>query len=135
MFNFLEKNKKLLVYTPLVVYWFILFISTSLPLKSVPSIGLSDKLMHTVAYAGLAVLLYLTLKFQNKYELFKKAPVVFTFVIGMIYAVVDELHQLLIPGRKCDIIDIIADSIGIIFGLLVIWLIQYFASIKTQHTG
>ncbi|QQS38108.1 MAG: VanZ family protein [Ignavibacteriales bacterium] len=120
MRKYLDKNKKLLIYFPLIVYWIILFISTSLPLESVPSVGLSDKLMHTVAYTGLGILLYLTLMFQNKVEMLKTSPAIFTFLIGMIYAGIDELHQLLIPGRKCDFIDILADTLGIVVGLILV---------------
>lgn len=130
MFNFLEKNKKYLVYTPLVLYWVVLLISTSLPLESVPSVGLSDKFLHTVAYAGLAVLLYPALLFQKKYERFYKSPVLYTFIIGMIYAAFDELHQLLVPGRKCDIVDVAADGVGILIGLLLIVLIRRIDSVK-----
>jgi VanZ family protein len=130
LFKFLEKNKKFLVYTPLVIYWIILFISTSLPLENVPSIGLSDKFMHTVAYTGLAVLLYLTLKFQKKFIKLNRLPVLYTFLIGMAYGGFDELHQLLVPGRKCDIIDLIADGIGIVTGLLITSLVYRLSTKK-----
>lgn len=134
LFSFLEKNRMLLVYLPLGIYWTILFVSTSLPLKSVPSIGLSDKIMHTIAYAGLAVLLFLTLTFQRKFFQFCKFPILYTVAIGMVYAVFDELHQLLIPGRKCDILDIIADGVGIVAGLVLIRILYHFRSMKPQKT-
>ncbi len=133
MFSFLEKNKKYLVYTPLVVYWIILFISTSLPLESVPSVGLSDKFMHTVAYSGLGVLLYLTLSFQRKYQKLYEYPIRFTLIIGTSYAIVDELHQLLVPGRKCDIVDMVADGIGLLIGLLLIIVVRKIDSLKTGN--
>lgn len=41
-------------------------------------------------------------------------------LIGILLAIVDELHQLFIPGRFCEIGDILADFLGIIVGLLII---------------
>lgn len=132
LFSYIEKHKRYLVYGPLVVYWIILFISTSLPLESVPSVGLSDKFMHTVAYSGLGVLLYLSLSFQRKYLKLHEFPIRFTLIIGLIYAVVDELHQLLVPGRKCDIVDMVADGLGLVLGLLLIIIIR---KIDTLNAG
>lgn len=38
--------------------------------------------------------------------------------IGACYAVSDELHQYFVPGRSCQISDMILDSAGVLFGVL-----------------
>ena len=105
MLNKLETNKKWLVYFPLIVYWVIIFIATTLPGRDLPDIGLSDKTEHLAAYMILAVLLNLTLMFQNKFPALKKKAWLFTLIFTLSYAGLDEFHQLLVPGRKCDIFD------------------------------
>jgi len=40
-------------------------------------------------------------------------------LIGIIYAGLDELHQLVIPHRECDWLDFMADSAGVLAGTAV----------------
>ena len=120
MFNYLERNKVVLVYLPLVFYWMLLFTLTSLPTQSVPAVGVSDKVEHFLAYFGLSFLLYMALLFQKKSKNFKKYALLLTLSISFIYGIIDEVHQLLIPGRSCEFNDFIADLLGAIFGLIVI---------------
>ena len=44
--------------------------------------------------------------------------------IGAIYAISDELHQLMVNGRSGNIRDVIIDSIGILTGIMVFMLIK-----------
>ncbi|MBQ4604930.1 MAG: VanZ family protein, partial [Clostridia bacterium] len=41
-------------------------------------------------------------------------------VISSVYAVTDEVHQLFVEGRACQITDIIIDSIGAAAGIAVL---------------
>jgi VanZ family protein len=120
LFNFLERQKLVLVYLPLVFYWIILFTLTTLPVQSVPSVGVSDKIEHLLAYFVLSILLYLTLLFQKKSVLFKNYAMLFTLLIVFTYGVLDEVHQLMIPGRSCELLDFLADVFGGIIGIIVI---------------
>ena len=120
LINFLRSNKVYLVYLPLAVYWIVLFIATSIPSEYVPSIGVADKFNHFFAYLVLSVLLYLTLYFQKKYLILKKYPGFFSLIIASLYGIFDELHQMLIPGRSAELLDWIADFVGIIIGVLIV---------------
>lgn len=121
MFKYLEKRKVWLVYIPLAVYWVILFTATSLPLERLPSIGLNDKINHFIAYFILAVLVNLALIYQRRSRfLFKKAPLV-AIIIGLLYGAVDELHQIFVPGRFADTLDWMADGLGTVVGVLVVY--------------
>jgi VanZ family protein len=120
LFEFLEVRKKLLVYTPLLIYWIILFIATTLPVQSVPSIAISDKINHLIAYFGLSTLLYLTLIYQRKSEfLFNNTPSA-AIIIASVYGALDELHQMFVPGRFSEVLDWLADLGGAILGVLFI---------------
>lgn len=39
--------------------------------------------------------------------------------IGTFYAVSDELHQILVPGRSCQARDVLIDSAGVAMGILI----------------
>ena len=121
MFEFLKKRKVWLVYIPLIIYWVILFIATSLPVERLPSIGFTDKINHLIAYFILAVLLNLTLIYQRKSQLlFEKAPIA-TIVICLFYGALDEVHQLFVPGRSAEILDWVADALGTTAAVLLIY--------------
>jgi len=52
----------------------------------------------------------------------------FTLIIGIIYGLSDELHQGFVPGRQKDVFDFLADLLGVLLGLYVIWLSLKFRS-------
>jgi len=121
LFEYLEKRKVRLVYIPLVIYWLVLFVATTLPSERLPSIGFSDKINHFFAYFILAVLLNLTLIYQRKSRfLFEKAQIA-TIVICLFYGAVDELHQMLVPGRFAETWDWVADALGTFAGVLIVY--------------
>jgi len=126
LFNFLERQKLVLVYLPLIFYWIILFTLTTLPAQSVPSVGVSDKIEHLLAYLVLSILLYLTLLFQKKSVLLKNYAMLFTSLIVFAYGVLDEVHQLMIPGRSCELLDFLADILGGIIGIIIIKILLRF---------
>ena len=70
---------------------------------------------HFLEYAGLSVLVYNAL-----YQSFGCAKPVLSVAISAIYAVTDEIHQLFVEGRACQISDIIIDSFGAITGIAVL---------------
>jgi VanZ family protein len=115
-----------LVYLPLIFYWIILFTLTTLPAQSVPSVGVSDKIEHLLAYLVLSILLYLTLLFQKKSVLLKNYAMLFTSLIVFAYGVLDEVHQLMIPGRSCELLDFFADILGGIIGIIIIKILLRF---------
>ena len=43
--------------------------------------------------------------------------------IGTIYAATDEIHQLFVPGRSGQISDVCLDSIGVLIGVSLLWVI------------
>lgn len=112
------KRKSLLII--ISVYWGIIFLGTSIPgttLKYIPRY--SDKLKHLVAYLILTFLLYWFYFIKNKKTDLSRKQITFLAILTSVYGILDELHQLLIPGRSCDIGDWFADVIGVILGLII----------------
>lgn len=132
MLNKLESNKKWLIYFPLILYWIILFVATTLPSRDLPDTHVSDKVEHFTAYFILAVILNLAMMFQNKYTLFKRKAWLFTALIIMSYAALDEIHQLFIPGRDCEILDWVSDSSGVLLGLGLVRILIIYYKYKPQ---
>ena len=121
MLKYLEERKIYLVYTPLVIYWIILLAATSFPTDAIPTLGVSDKLLHSAAYFCLGILLNLSLLFQNKYKFLKRKGTWYTILIGAIYGIIDEYHQHYIPGRSMEFLDFASDFLGLV--LAVVFLI------------
>lgn len=135
LYNFFQRYKFLSVYLPLIIYWLILFVATTLPTQHMPKTGISDKIEHFLGYFLLTFLLCNTLYFQDKKVAMKKFPVILALGIVAFYGMVDELHQYFVPGRFCDINDWIADVIGaLIAGVFYFFLKMYFQQLlKTRN--
>jgi VanZ family protein len=121
--EYLDKHKKKLIYIPLIIYWIILLTATSLPGNDVPDFHVSDKIEHFTGYAVLTIFLCFTLMLQSKFQFMKKHAYIITLLMVSVYGALDELHQLFIPGRSCDIRDWIADTSAAYFGVLVVFVI------------
>lgn len=121
MYSYLQSHKKYLVHLPLITYWIILFILTSLPAGfAIETKDIGDKFLHFGAYALLSVLLYLNLYFQNKIKVLNKFPATFTVLIASIYGLFDEIHQMFVPGRSAEFLDWLADFSGSLVAVLII---------------
>ena len=74
------------------------------------------KAAHFLEYAILGTLLSMAWNDTRK----KKASnILVPFFIGSLYSVTDELHQLLVSGRAGQIRDVLIDSSGVIFGVII----------------
>lgn len=119
LYNKLKTNPKLFVFLPLCLYWLFLFALTTIPAENVPRyFDAQDKIEHFVAYFVLAILLTFTLHFQEKVKLFSEKFFVSAVLLIILYATVDEVHQIFIPGRYCDVFDWITDIIGGTAGII-----------------
>lgn len=74
------------------------------------------KLAHVTEYAILGFLL--TGSYADCGKKRRKAWLA-PAVTGSLYAVSDELHQMFVPGRSCEIRDMLIDSSGVILGVCV----------------
>jgi len=120
LYKYLKENRKKVLLIPLIIYWIIILIGTTIPADSfVDTFEISDKIKHFVAYFGLAILLGLNLHFQEKWKSLSFYYIIATLVICMTYGVLDELHQMFIPNRMAEFLDWVADSLGTITGLFV----------------
>lgn len=60
----------------------------------------------------------LLMNFASTYKNIKeKKQIIYSILIGIIYAGTDEIHQYFIEGRSCMITDVFIDTLGIITGI------------------
>lgn len=87
---------------------------------------ISRKTAHFLIYTLGGVFIY---NFMYNYFInYKKESnlnysMIFSIIIGFFYAATDEFHQLFVDGRSGEFRDICIDTIGIIFGVFLLYLI------------
>ncbi|MDY2736150.1 VanZ family protein [Intestinibacter sp.] len=73
---------------------------------------------HFSAYAVLGGLCFVECSYFNRFNLKNKFTA--AFLISVLYAVSDEIHQYFVPGRACEFRDVVIDSCGVLFGITVV---------------
>lgn len=108
-----------------------MFFGTHLPRIPRSLAEQSDKLLHFVAYGGLAVLL---LGWRASRRVPTLQTVVMLWVLIAVYGLFDETTQPLV-GRHCDFWDWIADIIGSAIGLAITWpvTLRVIARLRARH--
>jgi len=106
-----------------LIYALLIFVVSAVPSITPPTFGfvLEDKILHFAEYSIFSALLFLAF-FTSGKEFLKKHVFLISSLIGIAYAVSDELHQKFVPGRSCEFFDFLADSLGIIVIQIGIWL-------------
>jgi VanZ family protein len=107
---------------PAVLYAGMIFYmsSQSHPEEQLPSFVLkdiSDKVLHAVEYAGLAVLCYRAFRWAAGPSVARQA-LVLAIVTASIYGITDEVHQFFVPFRESSWLDWLADTAGAAVGAL-----------------
>lgn len=76
------------------------------------------KSAHFLEYAALGAFLRLLM---NAYAW--RLPTRISWLIGTLYACTDELHQLFISQRNAQWQDVLLDSLGVLFGICIAWVL------------
>jgi len=102
---------------PVLAWMIVISAVSSAPADSIPDLGFvgADKFVHFTEFLVFGMILLRALSGSSlKINLFW--IVVLSIIISCFYAAIDELHQLLIPGRQADIFDFLTDAAGAILG-------------------
>jgi len=107
-------------YLPAIVWAVLILTVSSIPDLSTPGLGftVTDKIAHFAEYFILSLLT------ARAVSTFNKDPLRIFWISSALtsgYGILDELHQLLIPGRTTEGLDMVADILGSILaaGLFV----------------
>ena len=110
-------RQRLIIHGPTVIWGLTILILTSIPTLKPPDLGVgfSDKIAHAGVYGVFALLLIRS--FSHGLTNTNQTPQM-SFLTGIVFGAVDELHQLFIPGRYAEWVDYAADVLGT--GLVVL---------------
>ena len=101
-------------------FYILFFISTFFALAnlgdSMESTALNDKLLHVLGFIFLSISAYLSQNFTHHRQ-------IFFFLIS--YAMFIEIIQFFLPYRNYSNLDLIADLIGIISGLILVKIMNF----------
>jgi len=53
--------------------------------------------------------------------------------IGILYAISDELHQRFVPGRSCELRDVLIDVSGACVGIAIAWMVLHTRTDRIKH--
>ncbi len=79
------------------------------------------KFAHFSLYFLMGILSFLAIVSYKRIKL--SLRFLFSYVFSVLYAVSDEIHQLFVPGRSCELRDVFIDSCGIILSLIIIFIV------------
>jgi VanZ family protein len=99
-------------WTLVLLYMGIIFILSHQPDIESPFTAYTPNVVeHLVEYFVLGILLLPA--FYGSGE----KRIVLAVSVGLVYGVIDEIHQFFIPGRVMSLLDIIADGVGSLIGV------------------
>ena len=107
----------------LLVYSIMIFIFSSRPEVGVEQYFYGqDKVMHFFIYGIHAFLCLLTL--SNRILLLKFIQYFLALILSISYGIFNEIYQYFIPEREYSFGDIIANSLGVITFLILVYIFQ-----------
>lgn len=81
------------------------------------------KCAHFLEYLVLGISMIVTVRDLSGWN--RRIGAVVSLLICAAYAATDEVHQMFVQGRSCEVRDILIDSMGALFGILIACLISY----------
>ena len=106
-------------YTVLTIgYMLLITLLSHVPQEDLPKSDLDgiDYFFHFAEYSILGFLLFRSITSD---ELLTFHPFYGSLLMGISFAILDEFHQSFVPGRHMSSIDMIFDSLGILFGTFI----------------
>ena len=111
-----------------LLYASLIFLLSSISSPPVPiSFRFSDKILHFFEYSFLSILLCRAF-FYSWPALSAKKLIAMAAVAALLYGLSDEIHQSFVPGRYCDMYDLLFDGLGGMAGALF-----WFSSFGRKH--
>lgn len=90
------------------------------------------KLAHFSVYTVLGMLTYNAFRGYEKLSL--RLSLLFSALLCLLYAAGDEFHQSFVPGRNCQLRDVLIDFSGAVFGIaLAALFIKLLKKLRDKH--
>ena len=117
-------------------YLALIFGVSSIPQSTLSQAAfkVSDKIAHLAEYAGFGLLL--TVAFRDT---IRRAPrwvlMVIVVLVGAAVGALDETYQSTVPGRERELLDWVADVVGVIIGTGLAWSLNSWLFARRGYAG
>lgn len=92
--------------------------------------GIIRKLAHFSIYASVGIW---TMSLMSTFKTKESLMITISTIAGFIYACTDEFHQYFVNGRMASFMDVIIDTLGATFGVILVMLIIKIYKILQKH--
>ena len=120
--RFQIKHKQIMwvkYFIPSYIYAALIFTISSIPFAIAPVAGrFTDKYVHLMEYLIFGLLLARSFK-NAKAVFFQSRFLILAIVIGGLYGLSDECHQIFVPRRYFELFDITIDVAGVGLGAFI----------------
>ncbi len=117
---------------PVAAWMVFIFTVSEIPGGKIPSFeSLSDKVVHAGVFLILCWLAHVAFYFQTN-KTVRKYSLLLAFAFTIFYGMTDEFHQYFTPGRSCDPLDLLADTLGGGMYCLLYMKFRIYDSIETE---
>lgn len=106
----------LILWGPVVAHMALLFFASAAPDTGTVTESLGDKFLHIAAYAPLGFLILRALT-GGRLANIRWPRALAAVALSVLYGVSDEIHQIYVPGRTPDSLDVVADAVGAALGV------------------
>mgnify|MGYP006266422889 CR=1 FL=1 len=114
--------KKLLYFLPAALFYLLIFTLSSRSLAVNIHVYQFDNVAHAIEFGIMALLL--SFGFFHVLRASLGIKTLLTFFFGLALGILDEFHQYYVPGRHSDILDALADAVGIAGGIFIYWYLE-----------
>ena len=84
--------------------------------------GVIRKMAHFAIYTLLGIF---SMAFFVTFDITRKRQMLISIIWGFFYACSDELHQMFTNGRNASFLDVLLDTAGVAFGILIVLFIIF----------
>lgn len=127
-FDWIEKNFRIRWWNLVFIYAILIIILESTPTPPTPEVlligrELPNAVKHIVLYLGFGLVLGIALR-HSDVKTFRDHSYLWAIAFGILFAMFDEYYQLYIPGKVSDVLDVAADTIGLILAQCLRFIIR-----------
>ncbi|OGJ12863.1 hypothetical protein A3K82_00940 [Candidatus Pacearchaeota archaeon RBG_19FT_COMBO_34_9] len=116
MIDLLEKHRIIPLILTILAAIEIFFFSTIISVSGKKIVIPFSVIYHFIIFFLFSFFLFITIKGNEKIKI---KHILIVFVISLVYAISDEIHQSFIPGRDANIKDVLTDIAGSITSMVV----------------
>ena len=124
-------------------FWYFFFnklFAISINSSLAKSKGINVRLIEDIFIVLVALIVMISIRWVGiliinlfkSFELFNYKTILLAILLCFLYACSDEIHQLFIKGRSCEVRDILIDTIGSLSGISVYYLFSKISIRKTN---